>query len=104
MCAILGFLAIFAATALVINLLGIILKWLLKAILLGWLDRVLGAIFSVVIAMCIVVMAVNISQGIAPDNKITGKTAQNESLLYEKVAEVTFLIIDEAKKVDIKID
>jgi membrane protein required for colicin V production len=103
-CAILGFLAIFAATALVINLLGITLKWLLKAILLGWLDRVLGAIFSVVIAMCIVVMAVNISQGIAPDNKITGKTAQNESLLYEKVAEVTFLIIDEAKKVDIKID
>lgn len=104
LCAILGFLAIFAATALVINLMGIILRWLLKAVLLGWLDRVLGAIFSAVIAMCIVVMGVNISQGIAPDNKITGKTAQKESLLYEKVAEVTFLIIDEAKKIDIKID
>ena len=35
-----------------------------------------------------------------PDNSVTSKTSQEESLLYKKVAEVTFLVIEEAKKID----
>ena len=99
-CTILGFIIIFVATTMIINLAGIILRWLLKAILLGWLDRILGAVFSAIVAMCIVVLGVDISESIAPDNSITCKTSQDETLLYKKVAEVTFLIIEEAKKID----
>ena len=99
-CTILGFIIIFVATTMIINLAGIILRWLLKAILLGWLDRILGAVFSAIIAMGIVVLGVDISESIAPDNNITCKTSQDETLLYKKVAEVTFLIIEEAKKID----
>ena len=73
---------------------------MLKAILLGWLDRILGAVFSAMIAMGVVVLGVDISESLAPDNSITCKTSQNETLLYKKVAEVTFLIIEEAKKID----
>ena len=101
-CTILGFIIVFFATTLIINVIGLLLRWLLKAILLGWLDRTLGAILSAVIAMGLVVLGVNISESIVPDNKITGKTSQEESLLYKKVAEVTFLIIEEAKKIDEK--
>ena len=99
-CTILGFIIIFVATTIIINLIGYILRWLLKAILLGWLDRILGAVFSTIIAMGIVVFGVNISESIAPDNKVTCKTSQEETLLYKKVAEVTLLIIEEAKKID----
>ena len=59
-------------------------------------------IFSIIIALGVVVLGVNISESIAPDNNITGKTSQKESLLYNEVAEVTFLIIEEAKKIDEK--
>ena len=99
-CTILGFVIVFIAVALVINIAGSILRWLLKAILLGWLDRILGAIFSAIVAIGILVLGVNISESVAPDNDITSKTSQKESLLYKEVAEVTFLVIEEAKKID----
>jgi uncharacterized membrane protein required for colicin V production len=84
----------------VINIVGFILRWLLKVILLGWLDRILGAIFSAIIAIGIFVLGVNISESVMPDNSVTSKTSQEESLLYNKVAKVTFLVIEEAKKID----
>ena len=101
-CTVLGFVLIVAAVTIAINIAGLLLRWLLKAVLLGWLDRIAGAIFSIIIALGVVVLGVNMSESIAPDNKITGKTSQKESLLYNEVAEVTFLIIEEAKKIDEK--
>ena len=99
-CTVLGFLMVFAVISLAINILGFLLRWLLKVIMLGWIDRLLGALFSAVIAMGVVVLGVNIGESVAPDFKITSKTSQEESLLYNKVAEVTFLVIEEAKKID----
>ena len=49
-CTVLGFVLIVAAVTIVINIAGFILRWLLKAVLLGWLDRIAGAIFSIIIA------------------------------------------------------
>ena len=99
-CTIAGFAIVFIATAAVINIAGFVLRWLLKALMLGWLDRILGAVFSTIVAMGIVVLGVNISESFSPDNEITSKTSQAESLLYKKCAEVTFLVIEEAKKID----
>ena len=101
-CNILGFIVAFIIAAAVVNLIGIILRVFLKAVLLGWLDRILGAFFTATIGMGIVVFLVNISQSILPDNEVTGKTSQQESLLYNSCAKVTFLIIEEAKKIDEK--
>ena len=101
-CTILGFVIIVVAVTVIINVAGLVLRWLLKAMLLGWLDRIAGAVFSIMIALGIVVLGVNISESVVPDNKITGKTSQEESLLYNEVSEITFLIIEEAKKIDEK--
>lgn len=92
-----AFLLIFSATATALIVLGKILRWVLKIILLGLVDNILGALFTTFIAMGIFVVAVNISAGIMPDNKVTGKTTQKESLLYKEIARSTFLIIEEAK-------
>jgi membrane protein required for colicin V production len=99
-CTIAGFVIVFVATAAIINIAGFVLRWLLKAILLGWLDRILGAVFSTIVAMGIVVLGVNLSESCFPDCEATSQTSQAESLLYKKVAEVTFLVIEEAKKID----
>ncbi|MBR5478107.1 MAG: CvpA family protein [Bacteroidaceae bacterium] len=101
-CTIAGFALVFVIVAATINIVGCILRWLLKAILLGWIDRILGALFSAILAIGLVVLGVNISEGIAPENEITGKTSQEESLLYKDCAEVTYLVIEEAKKLDEK--
>ena len=97
-CNALGFIGILLAIAIVINLAGLILRWLLRIILLGWVDRILGAVFSIIIAIVIVAFGVKISNNMLPDNKITGQTSQEESLLYKKVAEITFTIIEEVKE------
>jgi membrane protein required for colicin V production len=99
-CNILGYVIVFIIAAAVVNLIGVILRSLLQAVLLGWLDRTLGALFTATIGMGIVVLLVNISQSILPDNEITGKTSQEESVLYNSCAKVTFLVIEEAKKID----
>ena len=97
-CNALGFIGILLAIAIVINLAGLILRWLLRIVLLGWVDRTLGAVFSMFIAIIIVALGVIISNNILPDNEITGQTSQEESLLYKEVAEITFTIIEEVKE------
>jgi uncharacterized membrane protein required for colicin V production len=94
----LGFIGILLAIAIIINLAGLILRWLLRIVLLGWVDRILGAVFSIFIAIIIVAFGVKISNNILPNNEITGQTSQEESLFYKEVAEITFTIIEEVKE------
>ncbi|MBO5866219.1 MAG: CvpA family protein [Bacteroidaceae bacterium] len=99
-CLILGFVIVFIIVAAIVNIAGAIMRGVLKVVLLGWLDRALGAAFAAILAIGVVVLGVNISESAAPENEITSKTSQEESLLYKKCAEVTFLVIEEAKKID----
>lgn len=96
-CYALGFIAILLAVTIVINVVGLLLRWLLRIILLGWVDRILGALFSTLVGIAIVVFGVKISNNFFPENDITGQTSQEESLLYKEVAEITLTIIDEVK-------
>ena len=100
LCLVLGFVIVFIIVAAIVNIVGAIMRGVLKAVLLGWLDRRLGAAFAAIIAMGVVVLGVNISEEASPGNEITSKTSQEESLLYKQCAEVTFLVIEEAKKID----
>ena len=97
LCNAIGFVAILLSAAIVINIAGSLLRWLLKIILLGWVDRILGTMFSTFVGILIVVFGVNTSNKFFPDNNITGQTSQEESLLYKKVAEITYTIIKEVK-------
>ena len=106
-CNALGFAAILIAIAIIINLAGTILRWLLKIILLGWADRILGAVFSIFVATALVVFGVKISNSVFPDNNVTGQTEQENSVLYKEVAKLTYTIIEEVKeevKDEIEID
>lgn len=97
-CQALGFMAVLLAVFAIISLAGLLLRLLLKVSLLGWVDRIFGALFSMFVAIAALAFGVKVSNSFLPENNITGETSQQESLLYEKVAKVTFTIIDEVKE------
>lgn len=94
----LSFLVILVLVAALINLAGFLLRFLLRIVFLGIVDRIFGALFSAFVGCAIVVFAVNISCGILPENSITGKTSQNEALLYKEIASLTTAVIEEVKE------
>lgn len=96
-CSCLGFVLILLATIVVLSVVGYALRWLLKVVLLGFIDRLLGGVLATFIASLLLSIAVNLSTAIFPDNKITGKTSQKNSLLYKEVAKVTGQVINEVR-------
>ena len=74
------------ASIIAIKLAVAIISWFLKLIGLNIINRIAGAILSVLIVLIVITGIVDFSSVLAPDNSITGKTTQEKSLLYNKVA------------------
>jgi membrane protein required for colicin V production len=53
-CNILSFLIIFCGVLIIVNILGIIIKYILKIASMGWIDRISGAGFGIIKAVLIV--------------------------------------------------
>lgn len=97
LCSCLGFVMIFLAAVAVLSVVGYILRWLLKLVLLGFIDRILGGLLATFIAALLLSIVVNCSVLILPENSVTGKTSQKNSLLYKEVAKVTGQVINEVR-------
>ena len=93
-----AFVAIFLAVMIALKVAGVLLAAILKFIHLQFIDSVLGALFSTIVAMFLFMGGMKLANDIIPDNKYTNKTSQNSSLLYKYVQGITSLIIDEAEK------
>lgn len=97
LCIPIAFAAILMCSVLLLKVIGVLLSGLLKLIHLGFIDSIVGAVFSTIIGIMLFVGAVNLTSNISPDNKYTGKTSQEESLLYKHTKVFTSLIIDKAE-------
>ena len=80
-----AFIALMVLSIIAIKLAVNVLTWFLDLLGLNFINKIAGAILSAFIAMLIVTAVVDISALLAPDNKITGKTTQEKSVLYNKV-------------------
>lgn len=98
LCIPIAFAIILLCTTLLLKVVGVLLSGLLKLIHLGFIDSILGAVFSTIIGLMLFVGAVNLTSRIMPDNEYTGKTSQENSLLYKHTQIFTSLIIDKAEK------
>ena len=65
-------------------------SWFLKLIGLNFINRIAGTILSVFVTLLIVTALIDLSSLLAPDNNITGKTTQENSLLYNKVVDEVY--------------
>ena len=75
-----AFIVIMVLSVIAISLAISIICWLLNIF-----NRIAGALLSAFLALLIVTAIVDLTSLVAPDNKITGKTTQEQSVLYNKV-------------------
>ena len=97
-CSIIAFVSIIVLVLLVVKLIGCLLQFLLDAIKLGFIDKILGGIFSCVISMMLIVGAANASHALSLGINAFDKTTQESSTLYKHVQDATFSFIGEMKK------
>lgn len=97
-CTAAAFIGIILAVILLFKIAGWIVSALLKAIHLAFIDRILGAVLSTIIAILLVVGITNAGNAIMPEIKLFSRTTQKESMLYNKVQNITLSILGELKK------
>ncbi|MBR5813177.1 MAG: CvpA family protein [Bacteroidaceae bacterium] len=78
--------ALFILSFLAVKLIAATLKQFLELLHLGIINKLAGALFSALITFIIVTSIIDVSSTLMPENKYTGKTVQQESLLYNKIA------------------
>ena len=82
-----AFIALMVMSIIAIKLAVSLVSWFLKLIGLNFINRIAGALLSVFVTLLIVTALIDLSSLLAPDNNITGKTTQENSLLYNKVVD-----------------
>jgi len=89
---ILSFFLVFICVFLIISILGIIIKYILKIVFLGWVDRVFGAVFGIlkgiIIGSVLLIVFTAFHSGSANIIK-TSKTAPYLTVISNKMIKVT---------------
>lgn len=80
-----AYVIVFILSVIIIKLVAGLLTWLLELLGLQIINRLAGALLSAFIMAIIVTAIIDVSAMVAPENKFTGKTTQEQSLLYDKV-------------------
>ena len=93
-----GIVLIFVGTMTAFKLVGLLLKWLFSVIMLNFVDRVLGGIFTGIITILLFVGAVSLINMIDDNNALFGKTSQNNSMLYKPMRKLSIQFLEEVKE------
>jgi membrane protein required for colicin V production len=80
---IISFLVFFILYALVINLLGKLIEKLLKLVMLGWLNRVLGFVFSIAYGLLIISLLLVLFTSLNNTFEFVSQETLAESMLYQ---------------------
>lgn len=83
---IIAFAALLVISFIIVKLVAAILTWILDLLHLGIINKLAGALLSALMALVIVTAIIDVTSVLVPDNKYTGKTVQQESLFYNKIA------------------
>lgn len=97
-CTILAFIGIIILVILIFKVSGTVLATILKVIHLDFIDKTLGALFSSVIAIFLLIGTAKASNILMPEIKLFNRTSQEESVLYKNAAKTTFLFFKEMKE------
>ena len=97
-CNITAFISIIITIVLIFKIFGWLLSAILRALCLGFIDKILGALFSSGVAAIIIVGGVNAANKLLPDIELTNKTTQEQSVLYKHVQNEVFSVIGEVKE------
>ena len=97
-CYILAWMLIFVIIVALFQLIGKIIRWFFKLILLGFADRLLGGLLCGIISIFLFVGAVSAINKIDNTNALFGRTSQENSVLYKPMRKLSVTFIEEMKK------
>ena len=97
-CNLLGGILIFAIIVSLFQLIGAIIRWFFRLILLGFADRLLGGLLSSAITVLLFVGVVSAISKIDNTNALFGQTSQENSMLYKPMRKLSVAFIEEMKK------
>lgn len=97
-CNLLGGILIFAIIVAAFRLIGCVIRWFFRLILLGFADRLLGGLLCSIITILLFVGAVSAISKIDNRNALFGETSQENSVLYKPMRKLSVAFIEEMKK------
>ncbi len=97
-CNILAGILIFALVVGLLSVIGSIIQWFFRLILLGFADRLLGGLLSGAVTMLLFVGVVSVINKIDSTNAIFGKTSQENSMLYRPMRKLSVDFVEGMKK------
>ncbi len=83
---IIAFAALLIVSFIAVKIVAAILAWILDVLHLGIINKLAGALLSGIVALVIVTAIIDVTSLLAPENRYTGKTVQQGSMFYNKIA------------------
>lgn len=90
-----SFVITFLAVVVGVHLLGKTISSLVKAIALGWADKILGVVFSVLRSAFIISAIVSALSSFGPTSSLFGGEIKNDSKFYNKIAPIAPFVFDQ---------
>ncbi|MBR5166896.1 MAG: CvpA family protein [Salinivirgaceae bacterium] len=90
-----SFVITFLAVVVGVHLLGKTISSLVKAIALGWVDKILGLVFSVLRSAFIISAIVSALSSFGPTSSLFNGEIKNDSKLYNKIAPIAPFVFDQ---------
>lgn len=83
---IIAFAALLIVSFIAVKIVAAILAWILDVLHLGIINKLAGAMLSGIVTLVIVTAIIDVTSLLAPENRYTGKTVQQGSMFYNKIA------------------
>lgn len=83
---IIAFAALLIVSFIAVKIVAAILAWILDVLHLGIINKLAGALLSGIVTLVIVTAIIDVTSLLAPENRYTGKTVQQSSTFYNKIA------------------
>lgn len=90
-----SFVITFLAVVVGVHLLGRTVSSLVKAIALGWADKILGVVFSVLRSAFIISAIVSALSSFGPSSSLFSAEMREESVMYNKIAPIAPFVFDQ---------
>ena len=97
---IIAFIVLFVATSLIIQLIGILINKLTKALALGIISRLLGGIFG----LLKIVVIFSFLLFVITDYNLINKNIKDDSVLYKPLSDIAAIITPQLKKPQLILD
>lgn len=81
-----AFAALLVITIVIVKLVVALLAWIFDVLHLGIINKLAGAMLSGIVTLVIVTAIIDVTSLLAPENRYTGKTVQQGSMFYNKIA------------------